>query len=293
MLARRRPASMRDALIFLPCGLGTATVRIAAIVLLGVSALTTNALAWGDKGHKIICQIAFDKVKPSTRDAISRLIEADGQFQSFSDACTWPDHPRKRASEHFVNLSRDASRLTDDCGVSSSCIVTAIAMDFAVLSSNTSTNVQKAESLKFLGHWVGDVHQPLHVSFEDDRGGNNINVTGDCRGNLHAAWDSCLVSEAVGDNVQDAAAKLLAAVTSEQVKAWTQSDPKQWANESFKITESVQTKYCVKHGNSCDRPDVSVRIDQAYIDANVPIVREQLQKAGIRLANLLDRALAD
>src|SRR5258708_39832209 len=83
-------------------------------------------------------QIAFDKVKPSTRAAIVRLIQADGQFQSFSDACTWPDHPRKRAGEHFVNLARDASSLTADCGVASPCVVTAIARDFAVLSSGAA-----------------------------------------------------------------------------------------------------------------------------------------------------------
>ena len=86
---------------------------IAALLsVLGVS----SAYAWGDEGHKTVCQIAFDKVKPSTRAAIVRLIQADGQFQSFSDACTWPDHPRKRAGEHFVNLARDASSLS---GISS------------------------------------------------------------------------------------------------------------------------------------------------------------------------------
>jgi hypothetical protein len=269
---------------------------VPAVVFLSVtcvSAVTSDALAWGDEGHKTICQIAFDKVKPSTRAAIVRLIQADGQFQSFSDACTWPDHPRKRAGEHFVNLPRDASGLSADCGVKSPCVVTAIAKDFAVLSSGTASNEDKAASLKYLGHWVGDVHQPLHVSFEDDRGGNEINVRGDCRGNLHSAWDSCLVMEAVGDNIQDAATKLLAAVTTEQIRAWTTSDPRQWANETFKITESVQTQYCVKHGNSCNKPDISVRIDQAYLDTNVPIVKEQLQKAGIRLAGLLDKALGD
>ena len=96
--------------------------------------------------------------------------------------------------------------------------MSAIAKDFAVLSSKTATDEQKAASLKFLGHWVGDVHQPLHVSFADDRGGNEINTVGDCRGNLHSAWDTCLVVEALGDNVQDAAAKLLAAVTPEQAQ---------------------------------------------------------------------------
>ena len=77
----------------------------------------------------MVCQIAFDKVKPSTRTAIVKLIQADGEFQSFSDACTWPDHPRKRAGEHFVNLFRDSSALADDCGVSSPCVVTAITQD--------------------------------------------------------------------------------------------------------------------------------------------------------------------
>jgi hypothetical protein len=265
-------------------------------VLLGVicvSTIATEANAWGDEGHKTICQIAFDKVKPSTRAAITRLIKLDGQFQSFSDACTWPDHPRKRAAEHFVNLARDASGLTGECGVTSPCVVSAIAKDFAVLSSSAASDADKAASLKFLGHWVGDVHQPLHVSFEDDRGGNEINVVGDCRGNLHSAWDTCLVVEALGDNVQEAATKLSAAVTAEQIQTWTQSEPKDWANETFKITESAQTKYCVKHGDRCDKPDIRVRIDQAYIDANVLIVKEQLQKAGIRLSALLDKALGD
>src|SRR5258708_21797209 len=95
-------------------------------------------------------QIALDKVKPSTRATIVRLIQADGQFQSFSDACTWPDHPRKRAGEHFVNLARDASSLTGDCGVASPCVVTAIAKDFALLSSGTATDADRAASLKFL-----------------------------------------------------------------------------------------------------------------------------------------------
>ena len=171
-----------------------------------------------------------------------------------------------------------ALALTDECSVA------------GVVRAHAAA---KAASLKFLGHWLGDVHQPLHVSFEDDRGGNKVEVTGDCRGNLHSAWDSCMVMEAVGGDVQNAAYSLLASVTQEQIRTWTQSGPREWANESFKVTESVTTKYCEMHSNSCEQPSGNVRIDQAYIDANVPVVKEQLQKAGIRLAQLLDRALGD
>ena len=259
------------------------TVAVALLGAAYASTITTSAHAWGDMGHKVICEIAFARVKPSTRAAIVNLIKTDSQFESFADACTWPDHPRKRAEEHFVNLARDASTLIDECGVASKCVVTAIAKDFAVLSSATGTQDQKAASLKFLGHWVGDVHQPLHVSFEDDRGGNN----------LHSAWDTCLVMAAVGTNVADAATTLLMSIAPQQAQVWAQSDPKQWANESFKITENVLTKYCVKHGARCDPPNGTVKIDQTYIDVNVPIVKEQLQKAGIRLASLLDKALGE
>ena len=147
---------------------------------------------------------------PSTRAEIRRLIKTDTEFDIFSDACTWPDHPRKRAGEHFVNLARDSSGLTSDtCPGAHECVVSAIRKDAAVLASSDADDSAKLEALKFLGHWVGDVHQPLHVSFEDDRGGNNITVTGECQGKLHAAWDSCLVVKAVGPDVADAATDLI------------------------------------------------------------------------------------
>jgi hypothetical protein len=163
----------------------------------------------------------------------------------------------------------------------------------AYLSSPSVDDEAKLAALKFLGHWVGDVHQPLHVSFEDDRGGNNIAVTGECRGNLHAAWDSCLVAKAVGTDVGAAAADLMNSITTAKSEEWTHSDPISWANESFAIAERTQTKYCAQHGASCDLPDpAKATIDAAYIQANAPIVRERLQKAGVRLAHLLDSALS-
>jgi S1/P1 Nuclease len=64
-----------------------------------------------------------------------------------------------------------------------------------------------------------------------------------------------------------------------------------WANESFTIAEQAQTKYWVRQGASCDQPAGKVTIDAAYVAANAPFVREQLQKAGVRLAHLLDAAL--
>ena len=170
-------------------------------------------------------------------------------------------------------------------------VVTAIKKDFEALSSNSASQAQKLASLKFLGHWVGDIHQPLHVSFEDDRGGNSILVNGICGTNLHSAWDTCLVLKAVGEDVGEAATELMKTITPAKIKSWTHSDPMDWANESFAIAEQAQTKYCIRQGASCEHPSGKVKIDAAYVAANSSIVREQLQKAGVRLAHLLDVAL--
>jgi hypothetical protein len=138
----------------------------------------------------------------------------------------------------------------------------------------------------------GDVHQPLHVSFEDDRGGNGVLVTGECgTSNLHSAWDTCLVTKAVGEDVGEAATDLMKSIPPAKAESWTSSKPMDWANESFAIAEQVQTKYCTREGAACDKPTGKVTIDAAYVAGNVPIVREQLEKAGVRLAHLLDTAL--
>jgi hypothetical protein len=263
-----------------------APALLAAVLLVGAA---RDAWAWGDQGHKVICEIAMRLVQPNTRAEIQKLISNDDQFDSFSDACTWPDHPRQRASEHFLNLPRDSAGLSSEtCPGVSACVVTAIKKDFEVLSSNSASQAQKLASLKFLGHWVGDIHQPLHVSFEDDRGGNNVLVTGECGSNLHSAWDTCLVLKAVGEDAGEAATELLKSITPAKIESWTHSNPMDWANESFAIAEQAQTKYCIRQGASCDHPSGKVKIDAAYVAANTPIVKEQLQKAGVRLAHLLD-----
>jgi S1/P1 Nuclease len=65
-------------------------------------------LAWGDMGHRIICEIAFQELNDTARQRVKALIRRDPEFDTFAEACSWPDHPRHRAEEHYVNLPRDA-----------------------------------------------------------------------------------------------------------------------------------------------------------------------------------------
>ena len=156
------------------------------VVLLGLLG-ARDVYAWGDTGHEIICEIAFQELTPQARAQVKQLLQRDPDFTLFSKACTWPDHPRKRAGEHFVNLPRSSAQIGDDpCPLDDTCVVTAIDADLAVLSQASASEMDRLAALKYLGHWVGDVHQPLHVSFKDDRGGNAILEQGPCRGDLHA-----------------------------------------------------------------------------------------------------------
>ena len=95
----------------------------------------------------------------------------------------------------------------------------------------------------------------------------------------------------VGGDANAAVTELMKTITPAEIESWSRSAPMDWANESFVIAEQVQTKYCIRQGASCDQPAGKVTIDAAYVAANTPIVREQLQKAGARLAHMLDAAL--
>ena len=262
------------------------------LAMLVLVSLGGEARAWGDLGHKVICEIAYRLVQPDTRATIDQLMRLDREFKTFSDSCIYPDHPRIRASEHFLNLPRDSKGLaSDECPLADVCVLTAILGDFKVLGVRAESETTRLIALKSLGHWVGDIHQPLHVSFLDDRGGNTIRTSGQCPGNLHAVWDNCLVQYAIGPDASEAAADLLAVITPEMKASWNASVPRDWANESFAITEAAQTMYCAMHGSSCDMMSNALNISAQYLDANEPVVKMQLQRAGVRLARLLDDAL--
>jgi hypothetical protein len=135
----------------------------------------------------------------------------------------------------------------DACPLADKCVISSIEKDLAVLSSPIPSEQERLEGLKYLGHWVGDVHQPLHVSFQDDRGGNEVGVSGGvCSWDLHAVWDSCIIEERLGDDTRAIARHLLDGVTDEDRARWRASRPIDWANESFAIAVSPEVGYCIR-----------------------------------------------
>jgi nuclease S1 len=273
------------------------------------------AAAWGPDGHHIVCALAYLNLTPTAKAEVDRLTATDGHYKSFADSCTWPDDVRStrgRGGEHFVNYPRSLAKVTGPaCPGGTPCVISAIDADLATLGSPGS-DTARVEALKWVGHWFGDIHQPLHISFEDDRGGNSINVTGACAPvhtkNLHAAWDSCILRERVlvtsGGNplANDVAtaAKLNGGVTLAERKSWVASKPWQWAAESYTVTLQPQTQYCVKKAGSCRYSASQATftgtprtqpLTAAYLNRAAPIVSGRLSRAGIRLADALNRAL--
>jgi len=148
---------------------------------------------------------------------------------------------------------------------------------------------------------VGDVHQPLHVSFKDDRGGNAIDAQGPCAENLHAVWDTCIIERKLGRGIRHIASELRSRVTAAERGAWTSTGAKAWANESWMITTAEAVRYCVQTETGCwyeadnealdpDEEKKVVTVGEGYMDAHLPTITRRLTQAGIRLGRLLNRA---
>lgn len=279
---------------------------------------TTPAFAWGPDGHHTVCAIAYRGLTPTAKAEVDRLIAADGRYKSFAASCTWADEVREtrgRAGEHFANYSRSLAKVAGAaCPGATPCVISAIEADIKTLAAPGS-DTARAEALKWAGHWFGDIHQPLHISFEDDRGGNFVRVTGACAParskSLHAAWDGCIIRQRIfpsrGDplaNADAAAATLDGAVTLAHRQAWVASQPWQWAAESYAIARAPWVHYCVLRGHTCRYSKTQAAytggktgkqraeaLSAAYLDQGAPVVRDRLSRAGVRLADALNRAL--
>jgi hypothetical protein len=258
---------------------------------------------------RVVCQIAYEELKPEIKARVDALVAIDPKFRTFAEGCTWPDvFPRQRPPEHFADLPRTAKgiEVAHPCPVADRCVISAILNDMRDLAFSLDVSDQ-LRLLKSLGHWVGDVHQPLHVSFDDDRGGNLVAVEGPCsKANLHAVWDKCIIEKKIGLNYADIAAKLRAEITDEDRSQWVPpvidiAAVVAWANESSAIAERPDVQYCIQKDDACwyatnqqeyrGGPQRVVAVDDAYLDAQAATVRERLKKAGVRLAAILNTAL--
>ena len=237
------------------------------------------ALAWGAQGHQVVAALAWQGLSPAARQEAVRLLSLE-PGQTLVTISTWADEVRgpSTAPWHYLNFPRgqcqfEASR---DCP-QGQCVVSAIERQFAVLRSK-ATDAERLLALKHLVHFVGDIHQPLHAGYRDDRGGNQVQLQFFLRGsNLHALWDKGLLDQLA---LSDAALISLVNAQSLQdaVPEQAMPSPVEIAEESCRIVA---------------QPGFYPQGDpgSAYVQGMTPVLLRRLALAGQRLAAMLNLAL--
>ena len=310
--------------------------------MLGAVALLVGpapAWPWGCEGHETIALIAGWQLTPHARKMVDELLQPspiDPHLERscrttgnvLADASTWADDVRRDQSSpffntgrwHFIDIPRGASsgEVGRFCPPPTGCIVRAIEDQLTVLRKTGGERRRAAEALMMLIHLIGDLHQPLHCSTNNDAGGNCVPVTyfgiapqlssehpeeGMYQPNLHAVWDTGIIRRILQHRSADWFADVLQRRFAAQIPAWQRMpiDLHAWALESHHVAE--QTAYgqlpvaipiaSPQRGVQCGEVSQKMlalheRLGQRYQDAAAPVIEEQLAKAGVRLAMVLN-----
>jgi len=261
--------------------------RLIALIALvaipaGRPAPASGDARWFDLGHRVIARIAESRLTPPAAEAVREILGG----QSLADASRWADDIRGRRRDtgplHHVNIPLEATTYDPEgyCP-DRRCIIGAIEADRRILTDATASAINRAEALRFLIHFVGDLHQPLHVSNNEDKGGNDTQVQFGGRGtNLHKVWDGELIQVKWTDE-QPYLDHLMQRMSKLDLAAFERGTVVDWAMEGHRIA--------VAHAYQIPRHR---HLGQAYVEENLPIVDLAIIKAGVRLARVLNDALA-
>jgi hypothetical protein len=273
-------------------------MRRAAIVTLVVAAVLWSAdrpCAWGVEGHHIVARIALTRLTPETQRAVTTILGTE----DFVTISTWADEVRTARPEtynwHFVdipygNATYDAAR---DCAPTEKgdCVIAEIERARHVLGDTAQPAIQRSEALKYLVHFVGDMHQPLHAIDNHDRGGNDVHVSGDTPRptNLHAMWDTGILQRR--GLTENAYAQFL--IDELQAHPLPASENRvnviRWAEDSHRVGAADVYHY---PEFAVDRsPTGNINLDDEYVKRAKADIDRQLQLGGVHLAALLNETL--
>ncbi len=243
--------------------------------------------AFGADGHRIVGHIAHDRLCESGREAVSELLDGD----SLGEAGLWADKIRGynewdyAKPWHFINIP-DGTTLQEAKRSKEGDVLWAIHEMSRRLDDPKLSKKEHAQALKFLIHFVADVHQPLHVGRYDDRGGNRVKVTyfrkpglPPGKTNLHAYWDSAALELIVADP-ETYAQQLTARVKS--LQGWQPGTPEDWVNGSMDLRPEVYDFYGFEGGET-------EYLGSQYLAKTALTLRRQLTRAGVRLGAVLSQ----
>lgn len=302
------------------------------ILLLGAQ----SARAWGCKGHQTIALIAGKHLTPEAKQSVDKLLAEnppDPQLRRYcgnssrdwmADASTWPDDVRSDAKNgpwHYIDIPRGTPHgqsIEQFCG-SEGCITKAIADQLSIFRDSNADARKRADALRYIIHFVGDLHMPLHATTNDDEGGNCVPVRYFRRRpgehnrsyapNLHALWDTAIVERDMEGAEPPEYSDFLEQLFSADVARWQKAGihVNDWAWESYDLAESfvygqlappvpletpAPVHSCTDDNNIGGRMlQMHFYAGQNYQEIAAPIVEERLAQAGVRLAMILNDAV--
>ncbi|MCO4783353.1 MAG: S1/P1 nuclease [Candidatus Cloacimonetes bacterium] len=250
---------------------------IAALLVIFFS-INHNLSAWGQTGHRVVGHIAQQYLDPTVAKKVSKILDG----RKLSMVANWCDHIKSFKEHehtfwwHFINI-KDGVKYHQAKHQKNGDIIEAIERFSKTLSNSKLDHSARQESLKWLVHLLGDIHQPLHAGHAKDQGGNLIKLKWFGKeSNLHEVWDVGLIDyqnlsfTELSDSINFVSVK--------QVQDWQDSDVYDWLDEAMTYRSRV---YDLK----------SKDLSYVYQAHNVEFVNHQLLKAGVRLAGVLNSLL--
>jgi hypothetical protein len=314
------------------------TAICAILLVVATVSLPARARAWGCEGHQVVALLAEKHLTPHAL-AMAKQILAEGPIDPslpryckeggvdpMADASTWPDDIRSSRPEtapwHYVDIPLGTTRREVEkyCDSKDGCVTRAITDQIAILRSSDPDPRKKADALRFLIHFVADLHQPLHAVSNNDQGGNCVPVaffdtmpqlrnpqTESYAPNLHGVWDTNILTKVTEGKTVEQVASDLDQSFQEKIVRWQKgaADIDAWAWESYQIAvkraygklpvriqvESPQLVTSCMDDNpvSSRMLTLNERLLEPYQNTAAPIVRQRLAQAGACLALLLNQ----
>ena len=232
---------------------------------------------WGATGHRAVGAIAQEHLTKKAKKEINKLLQGESLafVSTFGDDIKSDPKYKKLSPWHYVNFPFD-TKYEDSDKSKDGDIITGINYCITVLKDQNASKEDQAFYLKFLVHLIGDLHQPMHVGKAEDKGGNDLQVRWFNKGtNLHRIWDSDMI-ESFNMSYTELAANEKD-LSKQQIKAIQNGTVLDWTYETQLLAKKVYSS-----------AEIGEKLGYKYSYDHFETVRTQLQKAGIRLAQILN-----
>jgi hypothetical protein len=243
---------------------------------------TMHLSAWWDTGHEMICSEAYKLLSQETKKTIDPLLQ--GQ-ETFGLSCLWADEIKQERRDtrawHYINLTDDMQNTYDARCPENGCLIKAFYDQLEVLKNKNAVFAERQEALWFIGHFVGDIHQPMHVGYPEDLGGNRhqLKLENGAKTNMHKVWDGQII-EHIESKIGEDGFRIQ---VQEKIKLFVDqaqsSHIEDWAQESRNIAMQDSVGY---------RGNLLKVASSEYMNANGEIVQDRIALGAIRLSALLN-----